>query len=406
MKLKPTINLSAAISLALICAVSTPLIAAEDLSSCATITTEHKGPPGPPGGKKEESAEEKAVKARMGNTSTLMQTVAIPESVKACEKDSGYDRLVCLTNILKTNVSDEMLKSLQLDYSVATAKKWSNLPAGAFPSRPGVFMGEFSSEQRGVVKAIMQQAASLSDNEGWDEMVQTMNADDYISTVSTDYKAGYSSYNTKIAFLGNPADEGVWQLYWGGHHFAFSNTYKNGKLIGATPSFRGVEPFPSFEMNGMTNIPMLQERDAFADLLKSLSKEQLAEALLEGTYTDVLAGPQADDAIPSEQEGISVAKLNEAQKALLMVAVRKYVGDIDDADAQAYMEKYGAELSETVLGYSGSTDVKCENDYVRIHGPSLWLELSMESNKSTNKVGNHPHSVWRDIESDYGGQKQ
>lgn len=352
------------------------------------------------------SPENEEIQARIGDVSIMMGSVAIPGSVEACSTDAGLTRLVCLIDILKFDVSDNLLALLQLDYSVAEAKHWSNLPAGAFPARPGIFLGELDVEQRGVVKAILMEAAGLDDNEGFDEMVQTLNADDYIGTVSTDYKAGYSSYNGKIAFLGTPSDQGTWQLYYGGHHFAFSNTYTDGKLVGATPSFRGVEPFPSFEMNGRTNIPMLQERDAFAALLNSLTKEQKKVATLEGTYRDILAGPQADDAIPEEQEGLSVSKLSDEQKDLLLTAVATYVNDINAADAKHYMEKYTSELGSTVLGFSGTTDMNSEDDYVRIHGPSLWLEFSLQSNKSTPDKGNHPHSVWRDITDDYGGQTE
>ncbi|MCV2404099.1 DUF3500 domain-containing protein [Marinomonas sp. C2222] len=361
------------------------------------------GGPGGPGGRPP-SPENEEIQARLGDTSILMGSVVVPVSVEACGTGAGFSRLVCLTDLLKSSASSEVLELLQLDYSVEKAQSWSNLPAGAFPSRPGVFLGELTSDQLGIVKAILQEAAGSAENEGFDEMVQTLNADDYIGTVSTDYKAGYSSYNSKIAFLGTPSSTGTWQLYYGGHHFAFSNTYTDGQLSGATPSFRGIEPFPSFEMNGRVNVPLLQERDAFAALLNSLSKTQKSAATLDGTYRDILAGPQADDAIPEEQEGLSVTELDESQVALLLAAVQTYVGDIDDADAKVYMDRYTAELADTVLGFSGTTDMDSEDDYVRIHGPSLWIEFSLQSNKSTNEKGNHPHSVWRDITSDYGGQ--
>lgn len=379
------------------------------VTACGVNPDDHHGPgPGGPGGRPspENSAENAAIQARMGDESSQMGSIGIPDSVNACGTEAGVTRLVCLTDVLKASLSNELLELIQQDYSVAEAKNWSNLPAGAFPARPGVFLGELSVEQRGVVKAILMEATGEEDNEGFDEIVQTLNADDYIGTVSTDYKAGYSSYNGKIAFLGEPSEQGTWELYYGGHHFAFSNTYVDGKLAGATPSFRGIEPFPSFEMNGRTNIPMLQERDAFAALLHSLSDEQLDEARLEGTYRDILAGPQADDDIPEEQEGLSVTKLTGEQKALLLAAVKTYVGDIAEAEAQHYMDKYTAELDRTVLGFSGTTDVNSEDDYVRIHGPSLWLEFSLQSNKSTPDKGNHPHSVWRDITDDYGGQTE
>jgi len=82
------------------------------------------------------------------------------------------------------------------------------------------------------------------------------------------------------------------------------------------------------------------------------------------------------------------------------------VGDISKVEAAAYMEKYTAELSDTYLGFSGTPQMSAEDDYVRVHGPSLWIEFSLQSNKSTEKVGNHPHSVWRDRTDDYGGQSE
>ena len=215
-----------------------------------------------------------------------------------------------------------------------------------------------------------------------------------------------SSFNSKLAFLGTPAKTGTWELYYGGHHFAFSNTYSDGKLIGATPSFRGIEPFHPFDMNGKTNAPLLQERDTFAAFLKSLTPEQQKAATLEGTYRDIIAGPQADDAIPTEQEGLSVNKLNNTQKALLMKAIATYVEDINATDAKKYMDKYASEMPDTVIGFSGTTALNSEDDYVRVDGPSIWIEFSLQSNKSTDENGNHPHSVWRDKTDDYGGQTQ
>ncbi|WP_424930205.1 DUF3500 domain-containing protein [Amaricoccus tamworthensis] len=391
------------------CELSGGVALAAFLTSSA-LAQGHDGPPpgdgGPPPMSEEDQALSEALQARMGDTSTLMESVPIPESAAECGDAPGYDRMLCLIDLLKADVSDDILENLQLEYSRTEAEYWSNLPAGAFPKRPGVLLGELNIKQRGLVKAIMAEASSRDVDEGFDEMVQTLNADDYINTASTDYKAGYSSYNTKFAFLGTPGPTGTWELYYGGHHMAFANTYVDGKLAGATPSFRGVEPFPYFEMNGRVNQPLTQERDAFATLLSALSEEQREVAQLEGTYRDILAGPQADDAIPDAYEGLPVSDLEGGQTDLLVAAIETYVGDISGAEAAAYMEKYVAELPDTYLGYSGTPQMSAEDDYVRVHGPSLWIEFSLQSNKSTDKVGNHPHSVWRDRTDDYGGQTE
>jgi Protein of unknown function (DUF3500) len=343
--------------------------------------------------------------SRLTSTNINFGATAIPDTSGACGTEPGTVRLICLIDLLKAGASADVLKYLQAGYSVAEAKKWSNLPAGGYRSRPGITLGELTEDQRGLAKAILTEAMGLAPNEGTDELVQVLNADDYIETVTTDH-AGYSSSNFYLAFLGTPAATGTWQLYYGGHHTAVTNTFKDGALVGATPSFRGIEPFPPFTMNGRENRPLVQERDAFAAMLTSLSAEQQASAKIKGTFTDVVAGPQNDDAIATTQEGISVAQLSAEQQALVVAAIETYVSDIDAANAAAIMARYKSELLRTVVGFSGTTEMNSENDYVRIDGPSIWLEFSMQSNKSTGAEGNHPHSIWRDKTSDYGGNKE
>jgi len=55
----------------------------------------------------------------------------------------------------------------------------------------------------------------------------------------------------------------------------------------------------------------------------------------------------------------------------------------------------------TSFGYSGSTSVSRPGDYVRIDGPSVWIEFSMHSGIVFSHP--HPHAVWRDKKTDYGG---
>ncbi len=106
-----------------------------------------------------------------------MDSAPLPEAVDGCGTDPGHARLLCLTDLLIASASDELLDLMQYEYSVEEAQKWSNLPAGAVPDRPGAYLGEFDIEQRGLIKAIMIEATGTSDDEGFDELVQTLNAD-------------------------------------------------------------------------------------------------------------------------------------------------------------------------------------------------------------------------------------
>lgn len=57
-----------------------------------------------------------------------------------------------------------------------------------------------------------------------------------------------------------------------------------------------------------------------------------------------------------------------------------------------------------LLGFAGTRTVDAENDYVRIDGPSVWIEFSLQPGRSI--PGIHPHSVWRDKTADYGGNTE
>ena len=318
-----------------------------------------------------------------------------------CGNTASHDRLVCLADALKSDLAPDLLAELERPYSLAEAKLWSNFPPMGFGDRVGPTLGDFTPDQRAAIKAILQDAASLAANEGYDELEQVLNADDFLLAETGD--ANFSSSNYHIAFLGTPAATGTWQLYFGGHHFALSNTYRDGVMIGATPSFRGVEPFVPFTMNGRENAPMAQEQAAFAAALGALAPDELTKATLAGTYTNIIAGPQQDDAIPTVSEGLRLGDASPAVQALVLAAVETYVRDVNATGADAIMARYTAEIAETYIGFSGTPTVNAENDYVRIDGPSVWIEFSLQPGRSIEGI--HPHSVWRDKGLDYGGNQ-
>ncbi len=336
--------------------------------------------------------------ADYANKNINLSAVAVPATL--CPDVAGHERLVCLATSLKSGVTPDVLTKLQLTYAVADAKKWSNFPPRGYSKRVGPTLAEFSPEQLTLVKALLKEAAGIAANEGYDEMEQILNADEFLAANTTG-TAGFASGNYHIAFLGEPAAQGTWELYFGGHHLAFGNTYKDGKLIGATPSFRGVEPFTAFQQNGRENAPMLQEQMAFAAMLNALSASEQARAKFSQVYTNIIVGPQQDDAFPQLRDGLRVGDLSADKQALVLAAIATYVEDINGAEA--IMTKYKAELAETFIGFSGTTGMNTENDYVRIDGPSVWIESSMQPGRSL--PGIHPHSVWRDRATDYGGNK-
>jgi hypothetical protein len=341
-----------------------------------------------------------SVPARYTNTNVKFGSVSIAQAKELCPME-GHPRLVCLANALKKTATPKLLAELQRPYSAEDARKWSNFPPAIYDERVGPTLGEFTPEQLGLVKAMLIEASGIAANEGYDELEQLLNAEDFLSKSGGD-GLGFSSGNFHFALLGEPAAKGHWQLYFGGHHTAVSNSYTDGKLTGATPSFRGVEPFAPFTMNGRSNQPMVQERHAFGAMLKSLNSAQAKAAKLDQEFTDLLAGPQNDRVFPAQRVGQRVGALSAAQQDLVMAAIATYVQDIDSRNGDAIMARYRSQLADTYIAYSGTAAMNSEYDYVRIDGPTVWIEMSMQPGIETEGI--HPHSVWRDRAGDYGGR--
>lgn len=288
-------------------------------------------------------------------------------------------------------------------YSFAAASHWSNLPEqDMWRGRSGLSTKTLSQEQWEALNAVLEAATGSGRNEGYDEIRQILNADDFISQNGR-RRTGYGRGQYHIAFLGEPEVVGKWQLQFGGHHIALNNTYIDGELAGATPAFRGAEP-QRFNLEGEENQPMVQKHQVFNDLIASLDRRQAALARFRRSPGDLVAGPGQDWKFPAKPSGIVAKVLSPEQRKLLRSAIALYVRDAEDTSAAKIQETYDRELDQTYLSFGGSAELAATGDYVRIDGPSVWIELIMDGPWSFSDP--HPHSVWRDKRTDYGGTKR
>ena len=333
-------------------------------------------------------------------TTTPVSTAppAEPAVVISCDASTGVSKIVCLVDALKAQLSTAQVNTLQLSYSKTDAVKWSNFPQQLFNlKRVGINLGVLNATQIAYVKALVKEMAGSSvANEGWSEIQQILNADDYLNTVNSN--GGYGSGNYYIAILGTPSTTGKFAIQFGGHHLAFQNTYNNGVLAGATPSFRGIEPIGSFTYNNTTNAPLEQEKNAFLAVLNSFSTTELAAAKLASATSDLVAGPQQEN-IPTTYSGVKCSTLTTSQKQLVLEAIKTYVNDV--ANNADFLTTYTNELDNTYVSYTGNKTLAARGDYIRIHGPNVWIEWAVQPAIALPQA--HIHSVWRDRSKDYGG---
>ncbi len=333
------------------------------------------------------------------NSSTITTALSATATSTTCAS-SGIAQVVCLVEAFKATLSSTQLTATQLTYSKTNAQKWSNLPA-ALSSRIGINLGALNTTQLAAFRNLMVALLALNaTDEGYDEMLGNMVADDYLSTVGggSDYGAG----NFYVSILGTPSTTGLWEILFTGHHYTQPYTFNAGALTGVTPAFRGVEPATAVTGGGRSYQPFEQERLAFAAMLTGLSSSEQATAKLSGTYSDLVLGPGQDSKFPSTKVGLQVGSLSADKQTLVLNAIKLYVNDLAATTAATILAKYTSELANTYIAYSGTTSVASQNDYVRIDGPSVWIEFSYQGGVIIRNTP-HPHSVWRDHTGDYGG---
>ncbi|QIP14186.1 DUF3500 domain-containing protein [Spirosoma aureum] len=333
------------------------------------------------------------------NSSTITTALSTTATSTTCTS-TGVAQIVCLTEAFKATLSSTQLATTQLTYSKANAQKWSNLPAG-LSARIGINLGALNATQlaafRNLLVAVLAQNVT---NEGYDELIGNLVADDYLNTIGggSDYGAG----NYYLSILGTPSTTGLWSILFTGHHYTQPYTFNAGAITGVTPAFRGVEPQAAVTAANRTYQAFEQERVAFAAMLTGLSTAEQTTAKLSGTFSDLVLGPGQDSKFPTTKVGLQVGTLSSDKQALVLNAIKLYVNDLDATTAATILAKYTSELANTYIAYSGTTAVGSQNDYVRIDGPSVWIEFSYQGGVIIKNTP-HSHSVWRDHTSDYGG---
>ena len=308
--------------------------------------------------------------------------------------------VVQATTAFLATLDDTARGKVEYEFSNNEARQtWSNFPSTAVP-REGIRLSELSAAQRSAALAVLKTALSPA-GAAQDAAIQA--SDDELNRLGGQGADGFgSTVDYFIAVYGTPSTTQPFMIQFGGHHLARNLTY-NGDKVSQTPQFVGTEP-TSFSAGGTTVEPLKAESGAVFGMIAALTDEQKSAAkLTSGTFDDLLVGPGKDTGEFPAPEGLPVSGLNAEQRQKVTAAIRSYVGDLADGAASKLMAKYEAELDQTRIGWSNNTGPTDENSYVRIDGPSVWIEFINTRSMSTPNI--HFHSVYRDKTDDYGSSK-
>jgi hypothetical protein len=326
----------------------------------------------------------------------------------ACSGETGVAHVVCLAQAFLATLSTDQQDSVVETLDLENAKLWSNLPCG-LSCRDGIPFSSLNTTQLEAAKAVIAAATSATANQGYDEFSKINETDSLLYTAAG---GGYGPGNYIICFLGTPSTTGKWMLQFGGHHYAGNITFDAGSVVSITPSHQGIEPIKWTTAGGTVITPLADEETAMANMLASFSSSELTSAKISGTFSDCLMIPgSTTNTFPTTKEGIQVSALNSTAQANVLLAMERWVEDMDSATAASFMQIYTNELANTYVCYASNTSgtsgsassfFTTNTDYVRIDGPGIWVEFICQTGVVyPSQI--HYHSVFRDHSRDYIG---
>lgn len=258
--------------------------------------------------------------------------------------------------------------------------------------RNGLALGELDQAQRAAALAVIRTALGEA---GYQQLTDVVAADEYLRTyLGMTRDIGQDHYY--LAIFGTPAERQPWLLQISGHNYTQHVAFGTDQ-VAASPAYIGAFP-AAFQYDGETVVPMGDKVAAMQILLSGLNEAQSAAAQFRKNYPYVIAGP--GQVVPSADEGLPVQYLASSQQGLLLAAVMQWVGGVDADLSYLLRKRYQAELAFSRVGWSGSSDLSQPGAYVRIQGPSLWIELSARIDQQTGMI--YYESVYRDKVHDYG----
>lgn len=258
--------------------------------------------------------------------------------------------------------------------------------------RRGVGLMEMNAPQRHLAHALL--AAGLSQR-GYIKATSIMSLDDILREMEGDKSGRRNSDKYFWSIFGEPSETKPWGFRVEGHHLSVHFTIVNGRVV-STPTFLGTNP-AEVRQGARKGLRVLAaEEDLARDLLASLTPEQKKTAIVDPKApADILTKADRKAALTGQASGLSAAKMNAKQRALLNAILEEYARNLPE-DGAAYRLKQIKDAGTNLSFAWAGPEARNEGHYYRVQAAAFLVEYD-----NTQNGANHIHSVWRDFKGDW-----
>lgn len=194
-----------------------------------------------------------------------------------------------------------------------------------------------------------------------------------------------------LTVFGDPGGTQPWGWRFEGHHLSLNMTFRDDRLLAATPHFLGAHP-AVVAAGPLEGLKVLDQEIGYARaLLSTFESAQRDRVVFAGrSFGDIVAGPGREDRLKTP-EGVAAAEMAPGQQELLIRLIETYAGNLPEpwCGTELARVREGG-LAQIRFGWAGAIKPG-QPHYFRVHGPSLLIEYD-----NTRNDVNHVHSVWHD----------
>lgn len=287
-------------------------------------------------------------------------------------------------------LNTEQQKKATFDFKNEERYNWHFVPR----QRKGLPLKELAPEQRALAHALL---SSGMGQRGYVAAVTIISLEQILKDAEQGRGPARDPEMYFFSIFGKPGPKEPWGWRVEGHHLALNFAVVSGRAVAGAPAFMGSNPGAVRDGPRKGLRVLAGEEDLGRTLAQSLDDDQRKEAVLPGDVPREVITGNSRKAMLEDPAGIPVAKLTEDQREVLLALLELYANrmrtEMAEHDLRRIMD---AGIEKVRFAWAGSTEPG-KPHYYRLYGPTFLVEYD-----NTQNNANHIHTVWRDLENDFG----
>ncbi len=310
-------------------------------------------------------------------------------AASALEKDEAASDMTEGAAQLLRSLTPELKSQASLPFDSDERFNWHYIPR----DRKGASFKAMTPAQRRLADSLLTTALS---HRGMRKALDIMYLDQIL--FEREQRAIRDPELYYISIFGEPGKSGHWGWRVEGHHLSLNFTLEDGRVVSASPAFLGANPaiVRGGAQDGMR--VLAGEEVLGRELLQQFGDEHRVRVIIQAEAPRDIVTEASRRAEIGKPAGLPYREMTPEQRKAVVQVIRFYAERMRPEIAESELSRIEAAGYEGIhFAWAGGASVG-EPHYYRIHGPTFLIEYD-----NTQNDANHIHTVWRDLEDDFGG---